>query len=429
MAIFRSSCAVLLILWATGPFCCGQLPSGAKTKYGELASVMRQAREQDEWKTYLQHARELQQLLNSSPTTWLNLARGRVHLKQTENALSAMQTFADMQQSADILLTSPEFAAVRELPNFAVLRDSMRANETPVSTAVPAFALVESGLVAEDIDYDPRGRRFYVSSILKGKILAVDRKGRAVDFVKAPDPWPMIAVKIDTRRRLLWTTEVALQGFASIAKSDWGKSAVLCYDLDKGKLLVRVDVPSGSALGDMVLLPNGDPLLSDGAGGGLYLLHRETRSLERIDAGDFISPQTAALHPDGKHLFVPDYLRGIGIFDLSTRKVAWMDMQKKYALNGIDGLYFRRSSLVLIQNGTSPERVVELKLDSTLSRVTSEQVIERATKTLGDPTHGVWVGGEFYYIANSGWDVLNDDGTVKQGASFTPVHIMRAHVN
>ena len=56
----------------------------------------------------------------------------------------------------------------------------------------------------------------------------------------------------------------------------------------------------------------------------------------------------------------------------------------------------------------------------------SESIIERATPTLGDPTHGVIVGNYFYYIANSGWDSLDEHGVVKNGKTLTAPRIMRA---
>ena len=64
----------------------------------------------------------------------------------------------------------------------------------------------------------------------------------------------------------------------------------------------------------MVLTHEGIPIVSDGAGGGVYRVLGN--KLERIDDGTFISPQTPTMHPDGKHVFVPDYARGIGILKL-----------------------------------------------------------------------------------------------------------------
>jgi hypothetical protein len=417
--------AVLLIA-ALGS---AEQPPLAITQYANLRTEMARAREHNDWQTYVANASRLQQLLNGSPNTWLNLARGEVHAGNLAKALTAVEHFVAMGQSTDQLLTSPEFAGLREDPRFAAVRNKMAANTWPLSKVTAVFDITEPGFVAEDIDYDPHRRRFFVTSIQKQKLISIDGKGIAADFAASPDHWPMLAVKVDSQRRLVWVTEVALNGIASVPKADWGRSAILCYDLDRGRLLERIGGPADSALGDMVLLDNGDPLVSDGQGGGIYRLHRADKKLERIDDGSFISPQTAALHPDGKHIFVPDYLRGIGILNPAIKQVRWIATEGKYALNGVDGLYFHEDSLILVQNGTSPERVIVFHLDPTLSRIISSRELERASPTLGDPAHGVVVGHDFYYIANSGWDTLNDDGTMKRGAKFTPVHIMRAQLD
>jgi hypothetical protein len=168
--------------------------------------------------------------------------------------------------------------------------------------------------------------------------------------------------------------------------------------------------------------------VSDGDGGGVYRLAASGTMLERLDHGDFISPQTPAMHPDGRHIFIPDYTRGIAVLDLSTKQVRWLSPEARFALNGIDGLYFDHGRLIAVQNGTTPERVIVFTLDATLAKIVSEKIVERATPTLGDPTHGVVIGHDFCYIANSGWDVIDDHGNLKPGATQTPPRIMRARI-
>jgi hypothetical protein len=221
----------------------------------------------------------------------------------------------------------------------------------------------------------------------------------------------------------LWATEVALDGFTAVAPADWGRSVLLKYDLDRGTLLSRYEGPPQSNLGDLVLARNGEPIVSDGAGAGVYRLRGEV--FQRLDHGDFISPQTIALCQDGRHVLVPDYVRGVAVVDVETGSIRWLSMEDRYALNGIDGLYCQGESLMAVQNGTSPERVISFALDSSHSAITSEAVVERATSTLGDPTHGVFVGSTFFYIANSGWNSLNEHGVLKPSMHLTPAIIMR----
>jgi hypothetical protein len=53
-----------------------------------------------------------------------------------------------------------------------------------------------------------------------------------------------------------------------------------------------------------------------------------------------------------------------------------------------------------------------------LTRVVSQEIIEQATTTLGDPTHGVIAGDYFYYIATSGWSELDQHRDLKPGSKL-----------
>jgi hypothetical protein len=301
----------------------------------------------------------------------------------------------------------------------------MAKNDTAKSVSSAVFRMPEPGLVPEDIDYDPSTRKFYLTSVMNDTVLACDTNESCRILLRAPEPWPMMALKVDSRHRTLWATAVALKGFKSVPKPSWGTSLVLLYHLDSGKLLHRVPGPPGATLGDMTLTPDGDAIVADNEG-GVYRLNRKTLRFERLDSGDFISPQTPAMCPDRRCVFVPDYVRGIAILDFETSQVSWLPSNGLYALSGIDGLYLHGRTLIATQNGTTPERVVRFTLDPSLRHIESETLVERATPTLGDPTHGVIVNGTFYYIANSGWDRLEDDGTPKSGTAPSSALLMRA---
>ena len=394
-------------------------------QFAALQSKLQAAHAAQDWPAYLSAAKQEKLFLNEDPDSLLQVALAEIHLSDFNAALRDLNQFATMGQSADLPARSSDFAALLGKPEYAELQSTMAANRKPISLASTAMQLPDANLLPEDIDYDPGTHRFLITSVREKKILAIDAAGTSIDFAKSPDNWPMMAIKIDPAHDLLWATEVALQGFTFVSKPDWGRSALLCYDLRTGKLLHRVEGPKASALGDMALTLNGDVIVSDGDGGGVYRMAVGADALERVDNGDFLSPQTPALHPDGQRIFVPDYERGIGILDLSTRRVHWLATQGRFALNGIDGLYFNHGKLIAIQNGTSPERVIVFTLNPALSSVISETVIERSTSTLGDPTHGVVVGDDFYYIANSGWDLLDDQGKIKPGAALSRARLMR----
>ena len=390
--------SVLLIL-ISAPFT-SESPSAAE-RFQSLQAQLRKSHASNDWRPNLASANELSELLNEAPNSLLEIARAEIHLGDLESAIQNIEQFVRMGQSTDLLETSAEFAPLRKTRSFATIQSGMKANRSAIALGSALFTLSDSKLLAEDMDYDPTAKRFFVTSVRERKVVALDASGVSSDFATSPDNWPMLAVKVDATRGVLWATEVAMQGFSFAPESDWGRSALLCYDLQNGRLLSRIEGPRGSALGDMALAPNGDVIVSDGEGGRVYRLPAKATVLEHLDNGEFISPQTPAMYTDGKHIFVPDYLRGIGVLEISTKQVRWLSMGEGFALNGIDGLYFDHGTLIAVQNGTSPERVVAFDLDPSLTRITSETIIERSTNTLGDPTHGVIIDDDFYYIANS----------------------------
>ena len=400
-------------------------PSNAGAQLNEMRESLRRTHRDGDTASYLAAATAMYAFLNGSPGATLQLMSAESFAGKQDEALRSFAQIVAMGQEAGETLQAEQFKPLRTLPKFLSTQAAMAANGSRISEATEVFQLRSPVQIPEDIDYDSARKRFYISNVLGKNIVAVDLLGRTTQFAEAPDPWPVMALKIDAPRNILWATETALAGFTSVPEKDWGRSAVLIYELGSGRLLHRIEGPPQTALGDMALDSNGNAIVSDGENGGLYRVNRTTLGFERIDAGDFVSPQTPVVLPDGKHVLVPDYVRGIGMLDLLTRHVSWVPMEGKHALSGIDGLYAAGDTLIATQNGASPERVVRFAMNALKTRVLSESIIERATETLGDPTHGVVVGGYFYYIANSGWNNLDDHGALKEGRTLSAPLIMR----
>jgi hypothetical protein len=408
--------------------CAAQTAGTASEQYNSIYKALHDSHAAGDWAANLHAATDFKAFTHGAPNSLLEAARADVHLGDLVAAMSELQQFVRMGQANDVLLTSPDFARLRQQPEFTDVAKRMKDNASPSTLATVAFPLKDADLLPEDIDFDPGSKRFFITSVLQKKIISADAQGLTRDFARSPNHWPMLAIKIDAGHNKLWATEVALQDFSSVPKEDWGRSALLCFDLKTAKLLSRVEGPHGSALGDMTLSPTGDVIVSDGASGGVYRLPVGAKTLQRLDNGDFVSPQTPVLLPDGNRLFVPDYARGIGILDITTKQVTWLSLDGRFAVMGIDGLYLGHQTLLAVQNGTSPERVTAFTMDDALTKIVAEKTIERATTTLGDPTHGVVIGSDFYYIANSGWNSLDDHGALTPNAKRTPPQIMRAPI-
>ena len=400
-------------------------PSAA-VRFEQLQAAIRAARKRQDSPAYQVAANQLKRFLHAAPPSLLEVARADVQGGDRHAALAELDIYARMGQAADVVDTLPEFEPLRRATAYQPIAAALAMNRLPVDAASPAFALAGTPWLPEDIDYEPHARRFFFTSIVPGTIVSTAGDGSISEFARAPDGWPMVALKIDAARNRLWATEVAMSGFDTVKASEQGRSAILCYDLRTGALLRRVEGPRPSGLGDLVLTGEGDVIVSDGDHGGLYRLRSSADRLERLDDGDFLSPQTVAIAADGVHVFAPDYVRGIGVLDIRTRKAKWLSMKGRFAMHGIDGLYRAGRRLVAVQNGTDRQRIVVFTLDASGSGVDSERIIERATTTLGVPTHGVVVGDAIYYIADSGWDRLGENGLFKTEAAKGGPAVRRA---
>jgi hypothetical protein len=400
--------------------------TGTPERLRHLLARMHQAHLHLDWKEYRTESAELVRFLNGSPDAMLELARADARGGHVRAAMQQLTAIAQMGVSQLEVGSSPDFSNLRTQVAFRSILREMAVNAKPVSDSRRAFVIPDAGLLPEDLAFDPSNGRFLLTSVREARIVAIVPGGRLSTFARAPDGWPMLAIKIDVLHRVLWATEAALTGFHSVPQRDWGRSVILEYDLETARLLRRIEGPAASQLGDMTLSPAGDLLVADSNKGGLYLLRHDDRRLVRLNTNEFVSPMTPAFVSPHQAL-IADYVRGIALLDLGTGRAVWLAMAEKYALEGTDGLYRYQGRLIAIQNGLAPERVMSFTLDAGHARISAQKVIESGTPDL-DPTHGVIVAGSLYYIANSGWNELTSDGSVRRGATLTRAFIMRTRL-
>lgn len=423
-ALQTFACVLAVILSGAAPAQAGV--TGASRMLQSLLARLNHAYSSSDWTSYRSESLELVRFLNGSPDAMLEVAKADARTGDSRAAMRQLRTLARMGVSPAKIGTVPDLSALRGGPEFQQIVREMSANAEPISHSRRAVAIADAGLLPEDVAYDPNDGEFLLTSVREARIVAISSNGRMSTFARAPDGWPMLAIRIDVRHRLLWATEVALTGFRSIPRQDWGRSLILEFDLGTARLLRRIQGPRGSQLGDMTLSPAGNLLVCDSNNGGLYLVRPGDSRLVRVPTSEFVSPMTPVFVAADR-VFVADYVRGIALLDLSTDRVKWLATENRYALAGTDGLYWYQDRLIAIQNGLAPERIVTFTLNRARSRIAAEHIVESGTPDL-DPSHGVIVAGALYFIANSGWNELTSDGSVRRGASLTPAAIRRTEL-
>jgi len=302
---------------------------------------------------------------------------------------------------------------LKESPEFTALLKQLEQNKTPRVVSLTAFTVPEKGFIPESVAYDPVSDVFYLSSVYKRKILTVSKTGEAKVFSKDDDGlWSVLGMKVDSARRVLWICTTAHQQMSNYKAEDKGRSALIKYDLRTGKLIEKFEPADKSKphfFGDLAINSEGDVFATDSITPAVYVVRHDKHELETLVEGDpFISPQGLDFTNNQKQLFVADYSKGILLVDLTSKKIT--SLTSDFAILGIDGLYFYKGSLIGVQNGVEPQRLVRLYVNKEMTRIDRFEIVEVNNPMFDEPTLGVLVKDNFYFVANSQWGKVDDSG-------------------
>jgi hypothetical protein len=178
-------------------------------------------------------------------------------------------------------------------------------------------------------------------------------------------------------------------------------------------LLAKYLVPHDGrphALGDVIVSSRGDAFTTDSASPTLYRVDAGGDRLAVVLDGPFRSLQGMALSADDKTLYLADYGLGLYALSLADKALVRLETAPTIAATGIDGLYLHRGRLLATQNGTEPARVIELSLDATGKKLTSQQILLSGDPRAKDLSLGAVVEDTLYLNAASGWSHYGDDG-------------------
>lgn len=322
--------------------------------------------------------------------------------------------------------TVNDLATLKDEAEFAKIVKRFEENRSPRVQSEAALTLAEKGLIPEGIAYDATDEVFYIGSVHKRKILAIDKKGTVSEFAGEREGlWSVLGMKVDAPRRILWVCSSAIAETKDLKAGEKGRAALFKFDLTTKKLVKSYPIDnekSGHVFGDLALGANGEIYVSDSLTPAIYTLDKEHDRLAALVEGDpFRSPQGLDLTSDGKQLIVADYSRGIFVLELKTKKLAALMPLPSTTMLGIDGLYFYKGSLLAVQNGVNPHRVLRIYLNSNYDRVERLEIIEQANPVFDEPTLGVVIGANFYFVANSQWGVINEKGELDTERLKEPV--------
>ncbi len=341
----------------------------------------------------------------------------------TAAAIAGLVEYADLGLGRD-LRADTSLAGLRALPHFVVLAARHDANRAPLVRSAVRGRLSDSTFWPEGMDYDARTGRFYVASVRHRTIAELAPTGAVREL------WPrnqsgigsVLGVRVDPRGGVLWATLSGRRQKEGWTPADSTIAALVRVRIADGAIERRWDlppVPRGHTLGDLAVGPNGDVFVTDSDDPVLYRLRPGADTLEHFTNPLFHSLQGLAPAPDGGVLYLSDYSHGFLRVDLATDAVTRVADAPRSTSLGCDGIAWADGSIIAVQNGVTPARIMRFVLDRQGQRFVRAELLDQNAEIADEPTIGAVVGSEFVYVANGQWEKYSDNGVRKPAAHLT----------
>lgn len=376
-----------------------------------------------------QHLALVQQALDTNPRNSVNLFRQAVDLTalcRDDEALAALERMAGSYGGLDPS-TYRAFVRLHSLSRFREIIARIRRDNPPIIASSVAYTFARPTLFPEGIAYDSVTGRVYAGSTTGRNIVWTDRTGAVHELTSTGQDGlgSVLGLHIDARRHQLWAVSTGATG----AGSAHVVRGLFQFDLTTGKLIARYAIPdttSENSLNDVVVAQGtGIAYTTHTLGGTVYAATPGDTTLRPLLPTSSI-PQVngIALTPDESALLVAGGL-GIVRVDLQTKRVVPLSRGPGVVDVTMDGLYRYRRSLIGIQNGVHPGRVMRFDLDSTWTHITRGIVLESYNPLFDGPTTGAIVDDTFLFIANPQNRQRLAPGGITDSTSLKPIQILR----
>jgi hypothetical protein len=283
------------------------------------------------------------------------------------------------------------------------------------------ITVAQGPFVAEGLALSSRGE-LLVSGVHARTVVEL-HEGRPREFLKPGKFAPLgglFGMASDPNRNRLWIAETS--GPKVPGSSGPRRTGLLEVELSTGKVLARYLVPATPEdhfIGDVTVTPAGEVYATDGFGGALYRLSRESRELVVAATSQLKSLQGVVAAADGSSLIVSSYGQGLHLFKDSTFT------QIRGTPKGIDGVARCGNTLIVTQNGGEPYRILQLTMSADQTSIEDTMVLASGAPAAEDISLGLARGDEYVYVRTSQWSSFDEKGALKQQPVAAELGVIR----
>ena len=330
-----------------------------------------------------------------------------------------------------------DFANIKGFQLYDYLVERFAKNAEPYGQASRVLTIDETDLLIESIAWDPTREQFLAGSVINGTIYQVAESGELTAFIQPDETNGLLGVvdlEVDADAGVLWALSGASPQVKHARLPDAGKTYVHKFDLKTGKALARFHPPVPSSyLLDLALAPSGAVFVTDSAQPVVWQLPAEKASTNKnapldmfLAAGNLSGLRAITVDGAGKNLYFSDYEQGLFGVEIATKQPFRVHLGDRLNLSGIDAMDWYDDSLVLVQNGIVPRRVLRFQLFDDGRRGRHSQAMLSGQPEFRNPVATTMVGNQLHLIANSHRNAYDPrTGQLREGAEVKPHQVLK----
>lgn len=350
---------------------------------------------------FLKLAKQLDSIRPMHPTFTYNLASAYSLNGKKEESLRVLKTVV-LANNTVAFEDDSDFESIKNEKGFKDLLELKVSQSKEIENSKEKFSLSEKDLHPEGLIYLDKHKLWLSSSIRNKKVVSFDEKGNCSDWF-TDCLYSVFAIKADSDEKYLWITCSAIREMKGFSKELEGKSEILKIEIATKKLVKRYAIDGNHVFGDLALSKNNDVYVSDSAEPILYKIEKENLVLWKDLRKEAFNLQGITFNKKESKIFIADYLKGILVIDIKSEKETWLEFPENASKKGIDGLVFYNNSLIVIQNGVVPIRIVRYNLNETETKIIDFTVLDNNRPIFNEPALAVLVKNKMYFFANSPW--------------------------
>lgn len=357
-----------------------------------------------------------------------------VTLAREDRKSEAYTLLIDLQNTgyAYDLRGDERFANIATTQVWDYIVDNFDANRAPYGEGTVLHTLPREDLLIESVGWDASRKQLLVGGAREGKVYRVEKDGKLVPLVSADADngmWAVLDFVVDAKRGFLWVASSAVPHFKGYKPGvDVGRAGIFKFDLKTGKFIRSFLSPEGQGnifmLASLALGVDGEIYALDIINSALYQV-RDDQFRRLVHAPAFPAMRALTVSGDGKNLYLADYERGIVGIELATLKAFDVRVPTKLSLQGIEALFWFEGSLVAVQSGMTPPRVMRFGLSDGGRTITGVTPVEASNPAFAKVGKAAMDGSSIYVVGNSQLDNYDRFGLVRNKDQLEGTRIIR----